>query len=121
MKINKKQFNKWLFHLYNETYPQGIRRLQTAQGYCCLGVGCKVLIPEKKLAMADKMLVGGTPSFKNQPAVPKWLQEIDRRFEELTSRSLSGLNDLGCDSLGSFTHPEIAMLLDLVYNHKMLA
>lgn len=121
MKINKKQFNKWLFHLYNETYPQGVLALQTAEGYCCLGVGCKVLIPEKKLAMSYKMLIGGTPTLRNQAAAPKWLYEINERFQELTDQSLSRLNDFGCGSFGPFTHPEIAMLLDLVYNYKMLA
>lgn len=115
MKINKRQFNRWLRALYEQELPQSQRRLQNQDGYCCLGVGCKVLIPKKKYRLADGcFLYGNYPDAQND--APDWLKDINDDFYKKTDKfTLALLND---DK--GFTHPEIAMLLDLVYNYKIL-
>ena len=71
-----------------------------------------------------------------QQNAPDWLKKIDSDFQSKTASkvrrkdsilnsagySLASLNDDGIYPLGvaPLTHPEIAMLLDLVYNYKML-
>lgn len=128
MRINKKQFNKWLKSLYSEQFPQTTGTLQDGIGYCCLGVGCKVLIPEKKQDLFEKLLEGAMPD--EQKNSPKWLGEINEDFSIKAGHSLTDLND-GCSidvlegefivgKTMKFTHAEIAMLLDLVYNYKAL-
>jgi hypothetical protein len=114
MQLNIKQFKKWIAALDSGEYKQTHCCLQDSKGYCCLGVGCKVTIPEK-LIVTDVLnqIKGGLPI--NQPAAPAWLTEINEDFEKKTGRDLVALND-GYD----FTFPEIATLLELVYIHKML-
>lgn len=122
MKINKKQFNKWLNALYAEKYNKGTSRLQIKDTYCCLGVGCVELIPPTLLKMDGNVLAGSYPGMY-QDAAPQWLKDIDTHFYDKTGTRLSMLNDNGAmaiEHMGNFSHPEIAMLLDLVYNYKIL-
>ena len=121
MRLNKKQFNRWLTALYNEEFPQGQASLQSKDGYCCLGVACEVLISKNKQSnSSENRLQGDFP--EDQTYSPKWLQKINNNFSLKTGKSLSILNDVGyfTNGLEPFTHPEIAMLLDLVYNYKIL-
>lgn len=118
MKINKRQFNRWLKSLYEEEFPQTKRALQSKEGYCCLGVGCEILIPKNKKRLINGFLIGGLP--QGQINAPEWLKKVDVDFYQKTTAYLSVLNDMGTEDLGRFSHSEIAMLLDLVYNYKIL-
>lgn len=114
LKINKREFKKWIAALDSGEYKQGRCELQSRVGYCCLGVGCAVTIPNKLIRRTDSGLIyGALPG--DQPAAPKWLVLIMGDFQIKTGRSLIAFND----SEG-FTFPEIATLLELVYVHKIL-
>lgn len=114
MKIDKQQFQTWMTALRSGEYPQGRASLQTIMGYCCLGVGCKVLIPEDELVLhPDNRLRGLLPS--QQKNAPEWLKNINSDFLARTGKALSGLNDL--DGL---SHNEMADLLEAVYIHHVL-
>lgn len=125
--INKEEFRIWIDALYSGKFPQGKNALQSSTGYCCLGVACKVLIPENKLeyffdGLGNKLLNGGLAN--DQPYAPEWLSRINSDFMiklEPTCKKnekvecLIGLNDLG-----QATFPEIADLLVMVYELKIL-
>jgi hypothetical protein len=114
LKINKRQFKKWIAALDSGEYEQGQYHLQSIYGYCCLGVGCKVTIPAKRLVLDTRGNISGSmPS--EQPLAPPWLKKITKDFYKKTGRNIDVLND---DD--GFTFPEIATLLELVYIHKML-
>lgn len=117
MQINKRQLKKWIAALDSGEYKQAsLGALQSGTAYCCLGVGCRVLIPEHLIIKKDKKtkaMAGGFP--ESQPRAPQWLKRINDDFEKNTGRRLSTLNDT--DKL---TFPEIATLLELVYVHKIL-
>lgn len=111
MKINMREFKIWIRALDSGEYDQTKDMLQDKRGYCCLGLGCKVLIPKKKLTMRDGIIEGGLPAI--QRAAPDWLKKIDDDFLIKTQTSLQWLNDRD-----GFTFPEIATMLELVYIHK---
>lgn len=113
LKINKREFKKWIAALDSGEYRQCQLQLQDGYGYCCLGVGCMVTIPEKSKLKKKGCLVGCFPN--EQPAAPAWLKGISADFEEKTGQSLPWLNDVR-----DFTFPEIATLLELIYIHKIL-
>lgn len=113
LKINKRQFKKWIAALDSGEYKQGAGQLNYNDRYCCLGVGCKVLIPNKVLYIDHGQIAGGWPG--SQPAAPIWLKGINIDFDNKTGMSLSYLNDEK-----GYTFPEIATLLELVYIHKIL-
>lgn len=50
-RINEKQFLKWIQSLRSGEYSQTTDRLQDKQGYCCLGVALKTIVPVKKLEL----------------------------------------------------------------------
>lgn len=114
MKINIKELKKWIAALDSGKYTQSFGCLESSYGFCCLGVACRILIPENK---HDKRfngtLWGGLPS--DQSHAPKWLIKIDDDFCEKTGKSLIQLNDND-----GFSFSEIATLLELVYIHKIL-
>lgn len=122
MKINKKQFHKWIVALRSGEYKQTKNRLQDKKGYCCLGVACKVLIPENKqeLYNVNKFLDGHIPS--DQKYAPKWLNGINSDFNDKVLNNKYGygklLTELNDDENMSFN--EIADCLELVYIHKIL-
>lgn len=94
MRINREQFNKWVKALRSGRYKQAKGSLQHEDGYCCLGVACKVIIPKNKLKYKyNNLLKGGFPF--SQPNAPKWLKEIDNDFRNRNEdkSSLSFLND----------------------------
>lgn len=111
-KLNIKEFKTWIKSLRSGKYTQGKGSLQSDKGYCCLGVACKVLIPEDKLNMFHGHLYGVMPT--SQEYAPKWLRDISNDFNLKTNKDLWMLND--CDD---FTFDEIADLLELVYIHKV--
>jgi hypothetical protein len=114
MRINKKQFKKWIEALDSGEYKQTKGTLQDKKGYCCLGVGCKVLVPEDKLVLdKDGFIEGGIPDWQTHS--PEWLKKITEHFAAKTQEDfgLTGLND---DK--GYTFPEIATMLELVYIHK---
>ena len=112
MKINKKEFNKWLKALRSGKYSQTKASLQDDRGYCCLGVGVKVLVKKPKLR-SDGTISGVYPFCQDK--APKWLKEINRDFGSKTEKELATLNDIG-----NYNFNEIADLLELVYIHKIL-
>lgn len=112
--LTVQKIQKWANALRSGKYEQGRAALQSPHGYCCLGLACKVSIPSKMLQYSQcpqtgptQYLTGGYPA--NQAACPVWLKGIDREFENLTGRTLSGLNDSGVPE--TFTKPEVAPLL----------
>lgn len=114
MKINKKQLKKWISALDSGKYKQGFNKLNPDGTYCCLGVACKVLIPSSELyTFRSKNIIGIVPS--DQPHSPKWLNNINRDFNNITKKSLTDLNDSE-----EYSFSEIATLLELVYIHKIL-
>ena len=130
--LNKKQFNKWVKALRSGEFKQTQYSLQDEKGYCCLGVACKVLIPDNKINKRkynNDLMSGGIPSW--QPYAPDWLKGInddfkdkmDYKFEnnQITDKykmnySLGRLND---ELLMTFD--EIADCLELVYVHKIFS
>lgn len=107
--INEKEFYKWLDALNSGEYKQARGSLQVSDGYCCLGVACKILIP-RELQRADVSgnILGG--SLWCQPNSPKWLKKINEDFKIKEGAYLSELND-------SFelSFKEIASILNRVY------
>jgi hypothetical protein len=113
MKINIEQLKLWIAALRSGNYPQGESALQDEDGYCCLGVACKVLIPVDKQELDDGYLDGGYPI--SQPSAPQWLKDINADFGNKTGKNLAGLNDI--DGL---SFDEIADLLEMVYILRVL-
>lgn len=116
MRINREQFNKWIKALKSGRYKQTKITLQDESGYCCLGLGCKILIPKKELKLKDSInMYGNYPD--DQPKAPKWLQEINDDFKtnerNITSRSLSKLNDQN-----DWTFEQISEALTYVYPER---
>lgn len=111
--LNIDQLKKWINALYSGEFKQSCYQLQNQTGYCCLGVGCKVLIPIKKLSFDTDFLNGDMPC--KQRFAPEWLKHISEDFEKRTGTSLTYLNDFM-----NFTFEEIGMLLELVYIHDAL-
>lgn len=110
MKLNKKQFIKWLQALRSGEYKQGRGQLQTFKGYCCLGVACAVIIPKKKQKRnsATGHLYGNVPV--QQSCAPQWLKDINKDFTDKTNVPLDELNDLY-----NYSFERIANILEDVY------
>lgn len=114
MEPNKRQLKKWIAALDSGEYEQWKGEMQRNGKYCCLGVGCKIMIPGNKQKVDNmKRLVGCSPI--SQPFAPQWLKDINGDFCLKTGRSLIALNDWE-----GYTFSEIATLLELVYIHKIL-
>jgi hypothetical protein len=111
MKVSKKDIKKWCKALDSGKYKQAKGYLQTKDGYCCLGVACKLF--NKNHPIKDGTLQGNMPSLYYQD--PQWLIDINLDFSSKAGSALSMLNDYG-----NYTFPEIATLLELVYIHKIL-
>jgi hypothetical protein len=107
--LNKEELSIWITALRSGKYTQGIHFLQTESGYCCLGVACKVLIPNENLdLMFNGKINGGEPL--DQPSAPRWLKCINEDMRIRTGKSLINLND--DDKL---TFNEIADILEKTY------
>ena len=109
-KINKKEFKIWIDALRSGDYNQGIGTLQDEKGYCCLGVGCEVLIPksEQRLNTYNIFIAGSFPA--EQKNAPEWLKDINDKVSELTETTLGVYNDIN-----KLTFIEIADLLEKTF------
>jgi hypothetical protein len=113
MKINKKEFTKWITALRNGKYKQGIGRLQGEDGFCCVGVACNELIKRPNKDAAGYLL--GYFVEHQSDKIPKWLDYVLNDFDRVhDTLGLPTLNDSG------YTFNEIADLLELTYIHKAL-
>jgi hypothetical protein len=109
-RIPKKAIKKWVEELRSGKWKQTTAMLQNQDSFCCLGVACKLFIPDtKQRTDIGGELRGGTPLC--QPAAPKWLQQIDLEFKTKLGigQTLTDINDSGK------TFPEIADLLEETY------
>jgi len=111
MEINKQEFDTWMIALRSSKFEQGRGMLQTQNGFCCLGVACKVLVPDYETS--GGMLMGALPL--PYSGAPEWLVHIHDDFTDKTRKHLSSLNDKE-----GFTFDEIADLLEAVYIYKVL-
>jgi hypothetical protein len=106
---DKLQIKIWVAALRSGEYKQTHEVLQDAGGYCCLGVACKVLIPDdQQKRYGDGLLVGKMPH--HQEHAPKWLRQINDDFSKTTGVWLVRLND----KFGK-TFEEIADVIERVY------
>lgn len=109
MKINQKQLKIWISALRSGYFKQTKGSLQNGGRYCCLGVACKVLIPESKQYKSyGNQLLGGTPVI--QGYAPKWLIKISLEVEKITGTNLVEYNDVY-----KFKFKEIADLLEQLF------
>lgn len=122
--IPVKEVKKWIKALRSGEYAQTKGALQDNEGFCCLGVACKALIPPTKQRKQENgLLFGGVIDYLDQPAAPSWLAKIDSDFSATTGYSLVTLNDSGVWIDGAshrFSFDEIADLLEAVYVFKVL-
>jgi hypothetical protein len=114
MKINIKKLKTWINALRSGEYKQIKKTLQTYKGYCCLGVACKLFIPEGKQEVNFYgKLAGDEPD--DQRNAPEWLKDINREFRDKTGKYLTALNDID-----GFSFNEIADVLEMVYILRVL-
>lgn len=117
MKVNKKDIEKWCEALRSGKYKQTRGFLHDSDGYCCLGVACKVFIPQKDLTMSgDGTMLGCTATAQDN--APEWLKGISHKFSYKAGPGLMTLNDNPAYQL---TFDEIADCLEAVYIHEVLA
>lgn len=113
--MTKKQAQMWANALRSGEYLQTTDRLQDKDGYCCLGVACRLFIePSKLVCDSNGYLVGDMPNC--QDAAPQWLQLINTDLDRKLGMGFSLLND----SAEQYTFDEIADIIELVYVHKAL-
>jgi len=117
---SNEDFNTWVKALRSGKYKQTRGVLQDQDGYCCLGVACEVLIPDRTKEVYE--MEGITPQYLlrgNMPGeqrfAPDWLDEVDGDFGDKTRHQLTELND----TLG-FSFDEIADILEMVYKYRVL-
>lgn len=108
---SKRDIEKWIKALRSGKFKQGVGRLQSNAGLCCLGVACKINRFRKALR-ADGFLAGSLPE-EVQPHAPAWLQNINDQFAAEAGPLLSQLNDGYNGEVYNFD--EIADLLQAVY------
>lgn len=115
-KTDKKQFTKWLKALRSDKYSQATNALQNKNGYCCLGVACKVLIPKDQQKLFGDFLEGCMPT--RQPHAPKWLTNIN---EDFAAKSRSGSEIIELNDTKKYTFKQIANRLERVYKKELEA
>jgi len=126
-RIDKRSIKKWVAALRSGEYKQTRAVLNDENGFCCLGVACKIFVPDNKLEKEEGGFIAHELA-EQQKNAPLWLKKIDNDFEKRTEvnpkdddddwedgAKLSFLND---EELLSFD--EIADCLELVYIHKAL-
>lgn len=111
---DKIEFLVFVGFLMANVLPQGRLLLQTEAGYCCLGFGCILLIPEDQLRTnkSTNRLAGALVD--SQPAAPNWLRDLNGNFESKNGKSLTQYND---DIRYSF--PQIGQLLLDTYTEEL--
>jgi hypothetical protein len=112
MNINKEELKIWINTLRSGEFQQTTGALQDENGYCCLGVACKVLIPKEKQKFNDLgFLFGGTPD--KQPNAPEWLKEINSNYAHFHSKINKCIAELNDHEKFSFA--QIADILEKTY------
>jgi hypothetical protein len=109
--VSKSDFKKWISALRSGEYIQIRGTMQNTNGYCCLGVACKVLINEPTLVDNNKYLYGDKPIYQHNS--PEWLTEIDIIVEDIHGTSLTAMNDVYGSSF-----KEIANFLEITFLNK---
>lgn len=113
-----RELRKWQRALRSGKYKQTTYRLNDKNGFCCLGVGCKVLISKSDLNLDfEGFILGHIP--KSQSFSPEWLKDISSDFYRKTGISLTGINDTW--GLSEKTFPFIAEMVEFVYVDKIYA
>jgi hypothetical protein len=107
--VSVKDFKKWIKALRSGEFKQTQAVLNDEDGFCCLGVACKLFIKEKDILRCDGYLDGHLPEDQN---APKWLKYINNNFLQKTSIRLSDMND------SDYSFDEIADLLEITYLEK---
>lgn len=111
--VTKANFTKWVQALRSGKYSQTTNKLQDSNGFCCLGVACKLFIPPNEIEFnSSGFLLGSMPDFQSES--PRWLKDVSEDFLTKTNTSLAQLND------GGFTFDEIADLIEAVYLERVL-
>ncbi len=108
-----KEVKKWVKALRSGKYTQARGRLQREEGFCCLGVACKIFHPEYQ--KNEGLLYGGTP--KINYGASRWLASIN---SDLKQKLGVGFVDLNDDKQYSYNFNEIADVIELVYIHEAL-
>lgn len=119
--MKKRDMQKWINALRSGEYAQGRTHLQDGGNtFCCLGVACKIFIPEKyQIKEKCGRLTGAFPT--SQFYAPTWLKYINNLFRDKTGKTLAQLNDTIFISTEEYTagspltFDEIADMLQLVY------
>ncbi len=114
--IDLGEFKAWLKALEGGLYSQCTKKLQSAVGYCCLGVAKVVLVPLYKQDKDSFGLLTGNVLISDND--PKWLvalQDVQvasfkRKDTKIQNHTVIGLND---DA--GFTFVEIAKILRMKY------
>lgn len=114
---DKKEMRIWLKALRSGKFKQTTHCLQDDEGFCCLGVACKVLIPDHKQIKPYGYLKGEMPSA--QKIAPKWLKKINKNMFKILDIEIVQLND----TIG-YKFEEIADVIEATYlmepNYKSL-
>jgi hypothetical protein len=111
--INLDEMRIWIDALLSDDYEQTTGALQDNTGYCCIGVGCKVLIPADKIrykegSLRSKLIAGGDSMIQSH--APDWFKLINDDFELRHGIGLIALNDNE-----GYTFKQIAQLLIKYY------
>jgi len=105
---------KWCDALRSGKYKQGVKRLQTDKGYCCLGVAVDVFVPKGKQELySDGTLKGHMPG--HQSAAPGWLHDMPVMSRDRWDEFAISLEKLNDDK--GFTFDEIADVLEIEFIH----
>lgn len=124
MKPTKNDIRKWVNALRSGKYHQTRGNLQDEDGYCCLGVACRVFATGELKETTEGFIEGSHPW--HQENVPDWLKDINNDFMHITGRLLTVFNDgsplaNAPEADGRYTFDEIADLLEAVYIHEALS
>ncbi|NCX55979.1 MAG: hypothetical protein EBW87_02120 [Burkholderiaceae bacterium] len=117
------EFEKWIQALRSGEYKQATNYLQTDYGYCCVGVACKVTIPEKKQKMSEDTNLLYGRGVNHQPHAPKWLRVIcSCQYPSDLDTSLYDLNDIhrkSFEEIADILESTYGKLVFLHYEHPM--
>lgn len=136
-RVPKATIQKWCDALRSGEYKQTRDKLEDVNGFCCLGVACKVFIPEElQVKDINGCLVGYDPS--SQGSRPNWLFNVVTDFEGKTHKTIpiykqqsSGSNYMPQNENGytglirlndtlQLTFDEIADCIEAVYIHEVM-
>ena len=112
------QGKKWVNALRSGDYKQVKGSLQDfiseksdETGYCCLGVACKVLIPEELIERhINGSIAHGLPSFQKHS--PKWLIRVQQMGYSIPSTSKDTLSLYSLNDSWGYSFTQIADLLE---------